>query len=63
MPKRDSPGPSLVTDTLPSAMARMLATAIAEITEHSNDHGHCAVCEMPFPCPRAELAAFTLDAV
>jgi hypothetical protein len=55
-----SPG---VPDGFPPELARLLATAQKEITAHSNEHGHCLVCGLPFPCPRAELAAFTLDAV
>ncbi len=55
--------PGVASDFLPPELARLLATAQKEITEHGNDHGLCAVCGSAFPCQRAELAAFTLDAV
>jgi hypothetical protein len=63
MPKSDRFALSAVPDVLPPELVRLLAIAQKEITEHSNDHGLCVVCELPFPRPRAELAAFTLDAV
>ena len=50
-------------DVFPPELARLLATAQKEIIEHGNDHGLCVVCGSAFPCPRAELAAFALDAV
>jgi hypothetical protein len=40
--------------------AGLLATAAGEINAHVNDQGLCALCPSPFPCPRAELAEFTL---
>ncbi len=51
------------SDVFPPELARLLATAEREITEHGNDHGLCVVCGSAFPCERAELAAFALDAV
>ncbi len=64
MPKTDSSGVvPLVAGVFPPELARLLATAQREITEHGNDHGLCVVCGSAFPCERAELAAFALDAV
>jgi hypothetical protein len=37
-------------------LAKFLATAQKEITEHSNDHGLCRLCGDAFPCERAVLA-------
>jgi hypothetical protein len=61
--KHDGPEVALVGEVLPPELARLLATARKEITEHGNDHGLCVVCGSAFPCERAELAAFALDAV
>ena len=63
MPRTDGFGSSAASDFLTPELARLLATAKKEITEHSNENGRCPVCGSAFPCPRAELAAFTLDAV
>ena len=41
-------------------LAQLRATAIRELRIHGRDQG---VCRSAFPCPRAELAAFTLDAL
>jgi len=56
--------PSIASATgfLLPELARLLATAEKEITEHGNDHGLYPICGSAFPCPRAELAAFALDA-
>ena len=62
MAKSDSFVPSAVSDVRAPELARLLATAQKEITGHGNDHGLCAVCGSAFPGPRAELAAFTVDA-
>lgn len=46
----------------PPSMALMLKTAQTEIGLHFGDHGLCAVSGCAFPCQRAEVAAFALDA-
>jgi len=63
MAKTDIGRPSSGSDVFPPELARLLATAQKEITAHGNDHGLCVVCGSAFPCERAELAAFALDAV
>ncbi|HVB44406.1 MAG TPA: hypothetical protein VNF47_17140 [Streptosporangiaceae bacterium] len=40
-----------------------MATARREIRAHSDDGGLCAICGSAFPCPRAELAEFTLGSL
>lgn len=55
--------PRLATDYLLPELIQLLETAEREITTHDNDRGLCAICGSAFPCARAELAAFTLDAI
>jgi hypothetical protein len=50
-------------DGFPAAMLAMLATARQELARHRPEGGLCAVCGCGFPCERAMLAAFALEAV
>jgi hypothetical protein len=53
-------------DVLPAAMLSMLATARQELARHRAERsgiGLCVVCGSAFPCERAVLAAFALEAV
>jgi len=54
----DAPG-----DRFPPEVKRLLDTARRTISQHVNRHGNCADCGSIWPCRRAELAAFTLDAL
>jgi hypothetical protein len=56
--------PSIASGTgfLLPELTRLLAAAQKEITEHGNGQGLCPICGPAFPCPRAELVAFALDA-
>jgi hypothetical protein len=47
----------------PASMARLHATALAELEQHVDRHGSCLECGDPWPCEVACLAAFTLEAV
>lgn len=48
---------------LPPELAHLLATARQELARHVRDHDRCAACGDTWPCERAVLAAFTLDAL
>jgi hypothetical protein len=42
----------------------LLATAQRELDRHvSDDSQHCQACQAAWPCERAQLAAFTLEAL
>ena len=53
-------------DVLPAVMLSMLDTARQELDQHRAERsggGRCAICGGVFPCERALLAAFALEAV
>jgi anti-sigma regulatory factor (Ser/Thr protein kinase) len=50
--------PALLPET-----AGLLTTAARETDAHVSDQGLCAVCWSAFPCPRAQLAEFTLSSL
>ncbi len=63
MPRTGTVLPSSM-DYLPPELARLLTTATQELSRHVGDAGQqCQARGAPWPCPRAELAAFTLEAV
>jgi hypothetical protein len=51
------------SDRLLPELERLRSTAIHELDTHVRDGERCGQCGTPWPCQRAELAAFTLDAV
>jgi len=55
--------PPFPADYLPPELAQLLATARREIDQHVNDSGACVCCREQWPCQRASLAAFTLEAM
>jgi hypothetical protein len=51
-------------DYLPPELARVLTTGTQELSRHVSDAGQqFQACGAPWPCPRAELAAVTSEAV
>jgi hypothetical protein len=59
MPRVGTVPPSAVDRLL----SRLLVTAAQELSRHTADsEQRCQACGARWPCPRAELAAFTLEA-
>jgi hypothetical protein len=69
-----SPGPVVPAESNPGAgpasttplspiLAKLVATARAELDCHISADGACAECGMAWPCETACVAAFTLEAV
>ncbi len=54
---------SASTDYFPPWIEHLLRTARTELERHLHDDGLCAVCGGVFPCERAVLAPFALEAV
>jgi hypothetical protein len=55
--------PPTPANYLSPEVAQLLATARTEIDRHLNDAGVCVCCRQEWPCQRACLAAFTLEAL
>jgi hypothetical protein len=51
------------TDYLPPELVKLLDVARAELDRHTRSGERCAACQQIWPCPRAELAAFTLETI
>lgn len=53
-----------MTDHLTPEVLRLLTTAAQGLDRHVADsEQRCQACGTSWPCPRSELAAFTLEAV
>ncbi len=57
------PGASLASGYLLSDLVHPVDMSTAELNRHGSDRGRSVVGQQPWPCGRAEDAAFALKAV
>ncbi len=56
-------GTEAATSCPAELLERLHQTARAEINQHININGRCAVCTVVLPCERAELAEMVLGSL